>query len=263
MLCRIKKKDNTCGHSAQTDDLSLLERTDHKRVRSEGFNKEALKRIEYEIESERLTIGSPFMPVEIAERYKEDNAPYGFVEKGRVDLHSVYEYAPWKIGRSAVSLAVEKVAPSADRLGECDRRNEEIEHIERMYAFVPADGINGKSSEYEPAVYGEPAASDVEHGRQGLIIVEIKEHIIDSCSDNAYREHPEGNVEHVIIRYAVAGCSFAGYKNCCEHAEGDEYAIPSDINAEYCERYRIGMSHYIYLRAAAAAVKKCCLSIPE
>ena len=154
-----------------------------------------------------LPVRGPFVFIEPAERKEEYHAPYRFIKEGRVYHLAVDQYGPGQVGWTAVSFAVEEVAPSADGLGQSYCRDETVQNVKRFNILPPRDHYNGEYAEYESAVYRQSAAPDVEHRPECCIIVKVEQDVIGSGSYDTDREHPEGYIQHVIAGEAVARSS--------------------------------------------------------
>ena len=185
----------------------------------------------------------PFIFVPPAQEYEQEQAPYRFVKKCRMHSDAVYEYCPREISWSAVSLTVEKIAPSADRLSEGDRRRYQIEHIERPDMLISAYEINGQYTEYEPSVDRETALAYIDCFRQRVVEAQIEEHIIYPCAYNAQRQHPQSQIKNILLFDPVRRGSLRGYEHGKHHACRDQNPVPSDLDTGYFKSYRIRMCH--------------------
>ena len=114
MLCAVFEQDHSSDDSAQTYDLSLLERSDHQAVCTQRFNEEALGRVEDKIQRKSLSVCFALVPVPPCEEEEQEEAPHRLIKECRVDLYPVYKDPPRKIGRTAVSFTVEEVAPAPE-----------------------------------------------------------------------------------------------------------------------------------------------------
>ena len=104
---------------------------------------------------------------------------------------AVYFYCPREVGRSAVSLRIEVVAPAPYSLAYGYARRYKIHPFEYAVAPLLCYYSCGYKAEYQAPVYSKASLMDVKYADGVIFIaVPLEETVVKACADYSYRYHP-------------------------------------------------------------------------
>ena len=137
--------------------------------------------------------------------------------------------------RSAVSLLIYKVAPSAYALTDEQSQTAHIEHCGKVYLMDNAGNSRRNRRRNNTAVYRKPSVTQIKE-----IYIGINENtVVGSCTDKAENYGNKGYVKNVVGDKPELLALMHSIDKRKNYAYRDNNSVPVDINAEKIECYSV------------------------
>ena len=160
-----------------------------------------------------------------------------------MDLHILvgagpHPHPPGQVRQAAEGLPVDEVGPAADDLAQEKPHDRQVRHGAEGDFFKPGEEEGGQGPGDDGAVDSDAAVPDGDdpapvQGAIGVPVeVQIEDDIIDAGAQDAAGHCPENEVQHVVLRQAVALGLLHAQQQSRQKAQGQDDAVPVDPVAD-------------------------------
>ena len=138
--------------------------------------------------------------------------------------------APRQVGRLAVELLVEPVAPAPDSLREEEAGRDRVGEVPHARARAPDDDPAGDAPEQDPAPDAEPALPDGEDPLPLRVrdLVPARDVVVRASADDPERDAPDRDPQHEIPIAAAPHPAHAGQPDTARDREQQHQAVHVD-----------------------------------
>ena len=174
---------------------------------------------------------------------KPDEVPQALVKEGGMDLHVLagagpHPHPPGQVRRPAESLPVDEVGPAADDLAQKQAHDAEVRHGPQLDLFPAGEEEGHQRPGDDGAVDGDAPVPDGHDPAPvqaaGLVPVEVQveDDVVDTGPQDAAGHRPEDEVQHVVLRQAVALGLLHAQQKPRQEAQSQDDAVPVDAVAD-------------------------------
>ena len=176
------------------------------------------------------------------DQQQANEVPQALVEEGGVDLHILrgagpHPHPPGQVRQTAEGLPVDEVGPAADDLAQQQAHDRQVRQSAERNVFAAGEEEGDQGSGDDGAVDGDAAIPDGDdpapvQGSAGVPVeVQIKEDIVNTGPQNAAGHRPEHEVQHVVLRQAIALGLLHAQQQARQKGQGQNDAVPVDAVA--------------------------------
>ena len=165
--------------------------------------------------------------------------PEALVEKGGVDLHVLggagpQAHPPGQVRQATEGLPVDEVGPAADDLAQQQTHDGQVCQSAQRDLFVSGEDEGHQGPGDDGAVDGDAAVPDgddpapVQSPGGVSVEVQVEKDVIDAGTQDAAGHRPENEVQHVVLRQAIALGLTHAQQQPRQETEGQDDAVPVD-----------------------------------
>ena len=147
-------------------------------------------------------------------------------------------HPPGQVRQAAEGLPVDEIGPAADDLAQEQAHHRQVRHGAEFQLFQPGEEEGHQRPGDDGAVDGDAAVPDGDNpapvqSAGGIPVeVQIEKDVIDPGAQDAAGHRPEDEVQHVVLRQAVALGLLHAQQQPRQEAQGQDDAVPVDAMAD-------------------------------